>query len=235
MALFEFEERLSDSPFVERIWRTTSDRSDTFTSMALSHWQICVWTSEGKTNLTLRGPETKATTALVPANTEFFGIVFKLGTFMPDLPASQLVDRDFTLPEAAGHYIRLDSSAWELPNYENADVFLRRLALQGLLIRDTTVDAALDGHVIKEMSMRSVQRRFLQTVGITHTTIHQINRARHAMLLLQQGTPILDVVDQAGYFDQPHLTRSFKRYIGITPAQFMAQEEPEQLSYHWEK
>ncbi len=42
------------------------------------------------------------------------------------------------------------------------------------------------------------------------------------MTLLQQGVSIVDTVDQAGYADQPHLTRSLKRFIGQTPAQLLA-------------
>ncbi len=34
---------------------------------------------------------------------------------------------------------------------------------------------------------------------------------------------ILDAVDQAGYFDQPHMTRSLKHYIGLTPGQIIDQ------------
>jgi AraC-like DNA-binding protein len=42
---------------------------------------------------------------------------------------------------------------------------------------------------------------------------------------------ILDTLHQAGYFDQPHLTRSLKYFIGQTPAQIMHHSQPEQLSF----
>ena len=82
---FNFDERLSDSPFVEKLWRTQSERSGSFTSTAASNWEMVITTYQGKTTLTVRGPETKATPADCPADAEFFGIVFKLGTFMPHL------------------------------------------------------------------------------------------------------------------------------------------------------
>jgi AraC-like DNA-binding protein len=41
---------------------------------------------------------------------------------------------------------------------------------------------------------------------------------------LRQGVSILDTVDQVGYADQPHLTRSAKRWIGQTPVQLMRRE-----------
>jgi len=68
--------------------------------------------------------------------------------------------------------------------------------------------------------------RFLQATGLTHKTIRQIERAKHALVLLQQGVPILDVVYQAGYFDQPHLTRSLKHLLGQTPAQIIRMVRP---------
>ena len=47
------------------------------------------------------------------------------------------------------------------------------------------------------------------------------NFARYAVLLLQQGTSILETVHLAGYFDQPHLTRALKLWVGQTPLQLL--------------
>jgi methylphosphotriester-DNA--protein-cysteine methyltransferase len=82
------------------------------------------------------------------------------------------------------------------------------------------------GH-IKECSLRTVQRRFLRATGLTHGAASQIDRARYATTLLKQGASILDTVYEAGYADQPHLTRSLKHYIGQTPAQLIRKNEPE--------
>jgi AraC-like DNA-binding protein len=40
-----------------------------------------------------------------------------------------------------------------------------------------------------------------------------------------------DVVYEAGYFDQPHLTRALKHFIGQTPAQIMDRSRSQQLSF----
>ena len=85
-----FEDRPSDSPCVERVWRCHSERAGTFHSMSASQWEMVVTRHKGKTFLTVRGPETKATTADCPAEGEWIGIRFKLGTFMPLLPARNL-------------------------------------------------------------------------------------------------------------------------------------------------
>jgi transcriptional regulator GlxA family with amidase domain len=83
----------------------------------------------------------------------------------------------------------------------------------------------------EDVSTRTVQRRFLQATGITHNAVYQIERARQATLLLKSGLSILDTVEQAGYYDQPHLTRSLKRYIGQTPTQIQDKKEAQPLSF----
>jgi methylphosphotriester-DNA--protein-cysteine methyltransferase len=77
----------------------------------------------------------------------------------------------------------------------------------------------------------TIQRRFLRATGVTQATVRQIERARYATLLLQQGTSILDATYEAGYFDQPHLTRSLKHFIGQTPAQIQEKSRPEQMPF----
>jgi hypothetical protein len=224
-----FEDRPSDSAFVERIWRCHSERAGVFHSMAASHWEMVVTRHKGKTFLTVRGPETKATTADCPAEGEWVAIRFKLGTFMPLMPASNLRDRrDMTLPDATNRSFWLNGSAWEYPDFENAETFVKRLVHDGLIAMDLSVSAALQGQR-QEPSLRSAQRHFLQATGITHSTIRQIERARLATNLLQDGVSILDTVHEAGYYDQAHLTRSLNYLIGQTPAQIIRREK--QLSF----
>ncbi|MDX2212652.1 MAG: AraC family transcriptional regulator [Oculatellaceae cyanobacterium bins.114] len=216
--IFIFEERPSDSSFVETIWRTRSENAGSFISRAVSHWEIVVTKQGGKTTLTLRGPETHATSATCPANAEFLGIQFKLGTFMPHLPVSRLVNGAITLPEATSQSFWLHHSVWQFPNYDDADTFVDQLVRERLLIREPIVGAVLRGQR-QEQSLRSIQRHFIQATGLTCCSIQQIERARQAADLLEQGVSILDTVEQTGYADQSHLTRSLKRFIGQTPAQ----------------
>jgi AraC-like DNA-binding protein len=138
---------------------------------------------------------------------------------MPHLPLKTLLNRlDANLPEASSNSFWLHGSAWELPTFENADVFVERLIRRGILVCDPVVEAAIQGHT-PDMSIRSLQYRFLQATGLTHKTIQQIERARFAVSLLERGTPILDTAFELGYFDQAHLTNSLKRFVGRTPAQ----------------
>ncbi len=224
---FVFDARSANSSFVEMVWHTHSERAGTFTSVAVSNWEMVIATFNRKTIVTARGPETKASEADFPADAEFFGITFKLGSFMPHLPLKTRLDRqDATLPEASSNSFWLHGSAWELPTFENADVFVDRLIRRGILVRDPVVEAAIQGHT-PDVSIRSLQYRFLQATGLTHKTIQQIERARSAVSLLEQGTPILDTALELGYFDQAHLANSLKRFIGKTPAQIAQQSTVE--------
>ncbi|MBX3065876.1 MAG: AraC family transcriptional regulator [Anaerolineae bacterium] len=207
------------SPYLNMIWYARSERAGSFTSEAASNWELAISNFEGKTRIAARGPETRATQADYPADAEFFGISFKLGTFMPHLPVKALLDRqDALLPEASRNSFWLNGSVWEIPTIDNVDVFVSRLIRQGILVHDPAVEATIQG-CPPDMSIRTLQYRFLQATGLTHKTIQQIERARSAASLLAQGTPILDTVYTLGYFDQAHLTNSLKRFIGRTPTQ----------------
>jgi AraC-like DNA-binding protein len=214
-----FTERPSDSPFVERVWRSHSTRGGSFLSVAQSHFEMAITRHQGRTFITLRGPETLATRAECPGEGEWLGIRFALGTFMPGLTPSELRDRrDTTLPTATTRSFWLDGSAWEYPDFENADTFVARLAQRGLIARDFVVNAMLQGRGAR-LPLRSAQRHFLHATGITHRRVLSIERARRAAMLLRDGVSILDTVHDAGYFDQAHLTRALGALIGTTPAE----------------
>lgn len=224
-----FEDRLSDSPFIERVWRSRSERSGTFRSVAASTFEMVVSRHGGRTFFTLRGPETQATLAELPADGEWFAIRFKVGTFVPQLTPGNLTDRrDVTLPEATRHSFWLNGSAWDYPAFENAETFVNRLVTNGILVHDPVVDAALAG-AAQALPARTLQRHFRRATGLTFGAVRRIERARYATILLREGMPILDVVQQAGYYDQAHLTRSLSHRIGQTPTAIVRGDE--QLSF----
>lgn len=211
----------SDSPFVEMIWRAQTEQAGSFTSTASTHWEMVVTKYQDKISLTIRGPETIATPADYLPGYEFFGIVFKHGVFMPHLPLTELINRnDATLPEATSKSFWLHGSAWQFPDYENADTFVARLVREGLLVQEPVVEAVLQNRPL-DMSLRSLQRRFLRATGLTRGTFDQIKRAQQAVTLLEQGVTIADAIYYAGYADQPHLTRSLKQFVGKTPGQIL--------------
>jgi hypothetical protein len=202
-----------------------------FHSIAACNWDMVVTHLGGRTTLTVRGPETKATMADCPAEGEWFGVRFKVGTFMPLMRCGDLRDRnDITLPNATGRSFWLNGSAWDFPNFENAETFVKRLVRCGLIMTDRTVEKALRGE-LQNVTTRTEQRRVLQITGLTRGAIYQIERARRATILLQGGMPILDVIYETGYYDQAHITRSLQRFIGQSPARIAHGKEQLSLLY----
>jgi AraC-like DNA-binding protein len=224
-----FEDRASGHPFVEKVWRCRSDRADTFLSVAANNFEMVLTRLAGKTVLTLRGPETMATTMDCPAEGEWIAIRFKVGTFMPRfLPGTLRDHRDVTLAPATGHSFWLNGSAVEYPDFDNAETFVKGLVKSGILARDPIVEDTLQRRPA-ELSLRSVQRHFLRSTGVTYARFRQIERARYVTNLLREGVSILDVVSRVGYFDQAHLTRSLGRFIGDTPNKII--KDQKQLSF----
>jgi Helix-turn-helix domain len=224
-----YEERLSDSPFVASIWRTQTESDGYDIVSADVSWDMILVQQNGQTRLAVWGPMTKALPVPHTEGSEHLGIRFKLGTFMPLMPAYGLLDGGTTLPEATDKSFWFNGSTWEYPTYENVETFINRLVRGGLLSWDGIVQATLEEDA-PYLSLRSVQRRFLSITGLSQRYIRTIERARQAASLLERGTSILDTVYQAGYADQQSMTKSLKRFLGRTPGQIARSISPNNLS-----
>jgi AraC-like DNA-binding protein len=180
----------------------------------------------------VRGPESRATLAQLPPEGEWLGIRFKLGTFMPLMRSAELRDRnDVILPNATSRSFWLTGSAWDFPSFDNAEIFVNQLARAGLIMTDPTIEGTIRG-ALQHISTRTEQRRVLQITGLTRGAVCQIERARRATLLLRSGKSIADVIHEAGYYDQAHLTRSLQRFIGSTPGRIARGEIQLSLLYN---
>jgi hypothetical protein len=224
-----FQDRPSESPLIDRVWRSRSTaQGGLFHSIAAGNLELVFSFLPGLTMATLRGPETQATVAQCPPDSTWLAIRFSPGTYLPRIPTGALIDRqDMHLPTADGRFW-FGGEAWRIPTFESAEGLVRQLESYGILDHDSAVCGALSGDPMA-LSLRSIQRRFLHATGMTHGRFHQIGRARHATNLLRSGVSILDAVALAGYFDQPHLTRALKSLIGQTPGRILRKEA--QLSF----
>ena len=231
-----YEERSSDSPYIETIIRgwTASDGSTIRPAEINWHMVFVSQTSRGSLQSLVVGPWTTAGVASWGEGAEILWIKFKLGTFMPHLPTRDFLDAETRLPGAASQSFWLKSSAWQFPSYDNVEAFIDRLVRDDVLVRDPVVNAVLQGH-LQDMASRTVRHRFLRSTGLTHSHIRQFERAQRAEALLKQGVPILDTAHELGYFDQPHLTRSLKQFVGYTPAQIILMNKPEACHFIQDK
>lgn len=218
--ILQFTDRASDSPYIEMISYGLSMTDGTLTRPAESNWHLIFVRQNGSVTPLLVGPLRTSGVATFTSGAEFLWIKFKLGVFMPHLPLKDFLDMETPLPGAGSQSFWLKGCAWPFPNTENVENFVQRLAREEVLVCDPLVEAVTIGQPQK-LSSRTVRERFLRSTGLSQIHIRQHRRANQAANLLAQGMPILDVVDQLGYFDQPHLTRSLKRFVGRTPAQIL--------------
>lgn len=227
--LLSFEDRRSDSPLIEGVWRSRSTGVGLFQSIAESNLELVISRLPGRTRVTLRGPVTRPSLVPCPANGQWLAIRFRVGTYLPRLPTGLLLNhQSVDLPVMSDGRFWLEDAAWEIPTYRNAEVFVARLARQGVIAFDPAVGAATAGD-LQGVTLRTVQRHFLHAAGMTHSQFRQIERARLAVGMLMSGAPILDVVHRAGYFDQAHLTRSVRHLTGQTPLRIVRRQM--QLSF----
>src|SRR3954452_3339650 len=113
---FALENRPSDSPFVDSLWRAHSERAGSFFSVASVQWEMVVTRRADRTFFTVRGPQTWASRLEFPADIEWFGITFQFGPLMPPFPPPRLLNgHDVNFAEATRGSFLLQGSAWEFP------------------------------------------------------------------------------------------------------------------------
>ncbi len=217
---FIYEERPSTSPLAEAVWRTEDTSTGTYLAAADGAWDMIFITRDGKTRVLLSGPTSHAQVVRYKVGNRNLGIRFHPGVFFPTLPANNMLDVTNILPAASPQSFWFDQQAWELPTFDTADEFLNKLENLGLVAQDPLIQSVLHGES-PAVTLRSVQRRFLQATGLSPRHHEHIRRASRAVDMLENDQPIMDVVHRLGYADQAHMTRIIKRLSGCTPGQII--------------
>lgn len=71
------------------------------------------------------------------------------------------------------------------------------------------------------VGLRTLQRRFMEQLGVSprqHLRYLRFERARQ--LLLRRDRRAVDIAIAAGYSDQAHFVREFRRFAGVTPGRW---------------
>ncbi|PKV77933.1 helix-turn-helix domain-containing protein [Nocardia fluminea] len=213
-----FETRLSDSPWVESVWTCRSDQVTEMTSVATETWGLVFWEQQGVPSAAVTGPEVATSTAPVPEGADFVGIQFAVGTSLRAVTATALVDSGIVLPDVTARGFWLDGDRWETPRVDDAEALVERIVGHGVVVRDALVADTLRG-LTPAITERTLERRFRAATGLTRGAVRQIERARTAALLLSAGDAPGDVIDKLGYYDEPHLARALRRFVGRTAGQ----------------
>ena len=93
------------------------------------------------------------------------------------------------------------------------------LRVRELIVEDPTVGHRVEAFErISGLDRWTLARRFRQAFGTSPSrfrTMRRLDRARRMMLA---GIPLSAAALESGFADQSHMTRSFKRTYGLTPA-----------------
>jgi len=148
-------------------------------------------------------------------------------------------------PEMAAAFVTLHDALAAAPSLEREEGFLQLLA--GLATRHgreqvlphvgqergpvARVRAYLDAHVAETVPLArlaemaglhplSLIRAFRRTQGMPPHAYQTSRRVAQAQALLRQGLAPAAVAHDCGFADQSHLTRAFKRVVGVPPGLF---------------
>ncbi|NMO15210.1 AraC family transcriptional regulator [Pyxidicoccus fallax] len=100
------------------------------------------------------------------------------------------------------------------PRLRRAEQYIRAHCLEPISLDDICTASGLSAsHLI-----RTFKRRY----GLTPHEFVVNGRIQYARRQLRQGRPIAEVAQDAGFADQAHLQRTFKRYLAATPGHYQA-------------
>lgn len=213
-----FGTRSSDSPWIDSVWTCRSEQVKAMTSVATETWGLVFWEQAGRRHAAVTGPESRCGNAPVPEGAGFVGIQFAVGTSLRAIAAPALVDGGIVLPDVTRRSFQLDGARWETPGPDDAEALVDRLIRHGVVVRDPLLAEALRGDR-PAVTDRTLERRFRAATGLTRGAVRQIGRARTAAERLASGESVGDVVGGLGYYDEPHLARALRRYVGRTARQ----------------
>ena len=188
------------------------------TAVASETWGLVFWQEEGSPRAAIVGPESRTSVAPVPPEASFVGIQLAVGTSLRIADTTSLMDVGIPLPDVSFRSFWLDGRRWQTPDADDAELLVGHLVGHGVLFRDPVVTAVLRGDR-PALSIRTVERRFRSATGFTRGAVAQIEGVRTAAGMLAGGARVEDIVEKLGYYDEPHLARMLRRYVGRSAQQ----------------
>jgi hypothetical protein len=210
--------RTSENPYIDRVWATENLTDGVYKATPDGCWDLIACTDrDGKKTMMLTGQASKTTMVPYESGTNSVVISFAAGAYMPQMPGKAMLDLIEMLPNAGNNNFVLLGHTFQMPTYQTAEDLVVEMEKQGLLAMDEVVAAVLQG-TPKAMSDRHMQRHFMQATGLTRKALEQIHRAQKAVGLIKSGLSPSSAAADAGFSDQPHLTKSLQKLMHSRPS-----------------
>lgn len=190
-----------------------------------------VWTGS---ELIVAGPATRAVVPRVASGEPKLGVRFRVGAAGAalGLPAEELLDRSPRIADALPHGAELSERVAEAPD---AAARLRLMAgfaaaadAPDPLVRAAALELARPRARVAEacrrlgVSERHLRRRFGAAVGYSPRTLARVLRLQRFLVAARAGGDLAWLAADAGFADQPHLTRECSALAGVSPAALLA-------------
>jgi AraC-like DNA-binding protein len=195
--------------------------------------------ADGTPRMRWVGTMTRAIDVQLAGRQDLFGIRFAPGGLFPLLgaPLSVLTDCSVDAIDLPAKAWRAPLDEWQRDRSFAARVHRANASLQAVLPRrpqnptaqllrrlqarrlPPSSAAALASEL--GVGMRTLQRRFIEHVGVSpkqHLRYLRFERARQLLLLRDRRS--IDIAMTAGYSDQAHFVREFRRFTGTTPGRW---------------
>lgn len=198
-------------------------------------------------NAMVMGQRTKSYCILPVGNVDTFAICFYPIGFVNfvNTPLENLVDKETPISELFGqaeaHELEqqminaIDSQQW-INIIES--FLLKKLNEKNTIINivKSTVDALLQTNgttpinvILKDdlSKRRQLERHFRKQIGISPKQLGKAIRLQTTLNLLlnKKSETLMDIAYESEYFDQNHFIKDFKDLVGVTPKEFIGNEQ----------
>lgn len=201
-------------PYVQHLWWMRIEEAAEWVDVARETWGLAFTRrTDGTLAAELVGPAYGHNRLGSGTGDEYWGVDFYAHITMRGVDKPALTGKFVSLPVRDGYFF-IDNDSYKIPAFADLEPFLVELERQGIIS-----NAARALHLLTTESLRSNQRRYRQTVGLSRRQAEQIRRAEQAAAMLESGASPAEVAAETGYADQAHMTRVLKNLLGKTPAQ----------------
>jgi AraC-like DNA-binding protein len=130
--------------------------------------------------------------------------------------ADQVMRLEETLLNLAGHLgtCRPSGKVPDRSCVRRAQAWINDQPTVPITLRDMAAEAGV--------SRYQLHRAFIEHFGLAPHQYVQQRRLALARRLIRAGTPLADAASAAGFYDQSHMNRCFKRQFGVSPKEYLA-------------
>ncbi|MGU3437992.1 AraC family transcriptional regulator [Actinomycetes bacterium M1A6_2h] len=228
------------APWVDYYWRVRWEGIEPHEQPVIP--QSCIHLAAEQGRLLVHGINRRAFTRTLVGTGHVIGASFRPGCFRPFMRQSVRTLTDRVVP--AGDVTGVDdvsTAAWLLESSRSdndlvdgmnrwllsVDIADDRVAfdvadLVSCVEQDRTVVRAEQLAAIAGVSVRTLQRRFVEYVGIGPKWVIQRSRMLDVAAAVHSDEPVdfAALANELGFSDQPHLTRAWTALVGSPPATY---------------